>query len=167
MTTRICWLAAVLSLLGYGAFEAVAQSRAPQAPRSSGSSGRNLGAVNRPTFSPYLNLLRTRSGPIQNYYGLVKPQQQFQSANEQFDANFRSLERDLTGVRRESDQSTQLHQTGHAGQFMSDLRGGNGAGLRTGDDNKSDGKSNEGSRLRNSGHPVSFGNTGNYFPGAR
>lgn len=31
----------------------------------------------RPPFSPYLNLLRQNSSPAVNYFGLVRPQQQF------------------------------------------------------------------------------------------
>jgi protein involved in polysaccharide export with SLBB domain len=38
------------------------------------------GASPRPALSPYLNLLRTGSSPVVNYYGLVRPQQQTQNA---------------------------------------------------------------------------------------
>lgn len=34
----------------------------------------------RPPFSPYLNLLRPGSSPAQNYYGLVRPEQQFRQS---------------------------------------------------------------------------------------
>lgn len=36
------------------------------------------GVPQRPTFSPYLNLLNRGAGPAVNYFGMVRPQQQFQ-----------------------------------------------------------------------------------------
>jgi len=42
--------------------------------------GQSTGPATRPTFSPYLNLLRGSNSPGVNYYGLVRPQVQAQSA---------------------------------------------------------------------------------------
>lgn len=148
-------------LLLAGVSEAQSSRRAPP------SRGRSsLGATNRPAFSPYLNLLRTNSGPVQNYYGLVKPQQQFQSANEELDSNFKSLKRDVDGVRDETDQSSRLRQSGHTARFMTDLHGGLGTSMDARNDfAKSDAQSKyTGSRLAPSGHAVTFGNTGSYYP---
>jgi hypothetical protein len=39
--------------------------------------GRPLGWTAPPGYSPYLNLLRPGTNPAINYYGLVRPQQQF------------------------------------------------------------------------------------------
>jgi hypothetical protein len=36
-----------------------------------------FGRVNQPVYSPYLNLLRGGSSPVNNYYGLVRPQIDF------------------------------------------------------------------------------------------
>jgi hypothetical protein len=36
-----------------------------------------FGRVNQPVYSPYLNLLRSGSSPVNNYYGLVRPQIDF------------------------------------------------------------------------------------------
>lgn len=39
--------------------------------------------MQRPTFSPYLNMLRPGGSPALNYFGLVQPQQQFMRQNYQ------------------------------------------------------------------------------------
>jgi hypothetical protein len=31
----------------------------------------------RPAFSPYLNMFRSGNGPVMNYFGMVRPQQEF------------------------------------------------------------------------------------------
>lgn len=38
----------------------------------------------RPTFSPYLNLFRQGGGPVSNYFGVVRPQQQFYAQDNEF-----------------------------------------------------------------------------------
>ena len=45
---------------------------------------------NRPTVSPYLNLLRTDSGGVPNYYGLVRPQLNQQAFDRQISNTARS-----------------------------------------------------------------------------
>lgn len=47
--------------------------------------------VQRPALSPYLNLLRPNTLPAINYYGLVRPQQQFQSAVQSLQAETAAL----------------------------------------------------------------------------
>jgi hypothetical protein len=87
------------------------------------------GPVNRPTYSPYLNLLRQGNPTYANYYGLVRPEvdlraaaaglQQQVAANQQGIANLQTAPGLLT--------------TGHATRFLSTSgyflnRGGPGAG---------------------------------------
>ena len=57
----------VVLLAGLGVTAATAQP--PPAPGG--------GPAVQPPFSPYLNLLRQGSSPAANYFGLVRPQQQF------------------------------------------------------------------------------------------
>jgi len=102
---------------------------------------------------------------VQNYYGLVRPQQQFQANDELFDSNFQTLRKEAQSVRQETDQSSKLSQSGHAARFMTDLRGGFGSNLHArSEDSKSGQEKFNASRLGPSGHAVSFGNTGSYFP---
>lgn len=44
----------------------------------------------RPTVSPYLNLLRDDTGPLPNYYGLVRPQLNQQAFDNQVSRDSRS-----------------------------------------------------------------------------
>lgn len=59
--------AVVLVIVGAGA--ATAQPPAPVGP-----------TPQRPPFSPYLNLLRGGNSPALNYYGLVRPEEQFRQS---------------------------------------------------------------------------------------
>ena len=45
-----------------------------------GAQGQYSPPINRPTVSPYLNLLNRSNGPALNYYNLVRPQLEFRSA---------------------------------------------------------------------------------------
>src|SRR5262245_56181717 len=95
LASRTPWLLGLTALtLAMSAGTASAQY-APAASRTSSNPfGRNRSYMaprsalsNRPTFSPYLNLLR-QGDPVLNYYGLVRPEQEFRAANEQFRAEF-------------------------------------------------------------------------------
>lgn len=67
--TKFHWAAVIAILLG-----AVGGVKAqPPAPRP-------LGPVANPPVSPYINLLRPGSSPAINYYGLVRPQVDFQQS---------------------------------------------------------------------------------------
>src|SRR5262245_3364243 len=70
---------------------------------------------NRPAFSPYLNLLRPGTNPAINFYGLVRPQQEFRSG-------INNLQSDIQGVgaavARMNYQDNAIHETGHAAGFM-------------------------------------------------
>ncbi len=61
--------AVVLVVLGAAG---VASAQPPPAPAGP--------APQRPTFSPYLNLLRANNSTTLNYYGLVRPEQQFRQS---------------------------------------------------------------------------------------
>lgn len=84
-----------------------------------GRSG-GIGAVGQPTFSPYLNLLRRGNSTFQNYYGLVRPEQQFRTANEQLQSNFNQVQRQIS-LAQQAKVAPPLKSTGHQVQFMSHL----------------------------------------------
>ena len=90
-----------------------------------GSAG-GIGATGQPTFSPYLNLLRRGNSTLSNYYGLVRPEQQFRAADEQFQSNFQQVQRQFDSTQR-STIVPPLQSTGHRVQFMSHLTSVNGS----------------------------------------
>ncbi|MDA1164911.1 MAG: hypothetical protein O3B13_17590 [Planctomycetota bacterium] len=127
-----------------------------------GNSG-SLGTVGQPTFSPYLNLLRRGNSTLSNYYGLVRPQQQFQSANEQFQSEFNQVQRQFNSVESNL-YAPPLQATGHRVRFMSHLSNGTGsiAGFRpTGPAALTSGVQRP--LIPPSGHSVYFGNQGAWF----
>jgi hypothetical protein len=69
----------------------------------------------QPAISPYLNLLRSGNSPGVNYYGLVRPQQEFRSSYQQLQQDFNSQQ---TQPAPYGPQDTSgLPPTGHASQF--------------------------------------------------
>jgi hypothetical protein len=81
----------------------------------------------QPTVSPYLNLLRRDTGPVTNYYTLVRPQQQQQAINRQQQANNQQqqsfLQTQQQGLRTVQQGLLQIRQsqaspTGRGGGFM-------------------------------------------------
>jgi hypothetical protein len=81
----------------------------------------------QPTVSPYLNLLRRDTGPVTNYYTLVRPQQQQQAFNRQQQANNQQqqsvLQTQQQGIRTVQQGLLQVRQsqaspTGRSGGFM-------------------------------------------------
>lgn len=48
--------------------------------------------LDTPTFSPYLNMLRSNGGPALNYFGLVRPQLETAQQNQQFGQNLEMLQ---------------------------------------------------------------------------
>ncbi len=106
--TRLTSLVASGLLVLAAAHEAPAQypgSLAPgYAPNQSG-----------PTFSPYLNLLRRDSSPAINYYGLVRPEQQFRSTMQNLANELEQTQADVAGG---AGQPQTLTQTGHPIQFF-------------------------------------------------
>ena len=88
----------------------------------------------RPTFSPYLNLFRRGNGPVSNYFGVVRPQQQFYAQNEEFGE-------ELEGIQSRQKQSQNPNErrrripgvytlgvTGHAVGFNTIRPNGSGEG---------------------------------------
>ncbi len=146
---QLPFIAVTISLASIFTSDAIAQ-----APAASGG---------RPTFSPYLNLLRG-GNPVLNYYGIVRPEQEFRSANQQFYQSFNQVDQRFNAERdKEGNLRSQLEESGHRVRFMSDLRGGAGGfGQMRGRVAKpGPGLS---SRLSTTGHSAYFGNRGSYFP---
>ena len=95
-----------------------------------------------PTFSPYLNLLRGGSSGVgMNYFGLVRPQQQFAQQNQQLGQGLQSLQSmQMQGSGMQMNSSnygySQLGVTGHpvifnsfgTGQFSGGYTGAGGSG---------------------------------------
>ena len=127
--------------------------------------------LNRPTVSPYVNLFRGGSGSaILNYYGSVRPQQQFYSQDEKFSKDFQDLEQRSFGRQRWNQQDDnksfrryRMSITGHKTGFMTIGRGG-GGGDEGGGGSGSSGDDDQSSGGR-SGHSASFGggNMGSRF----
>ncbi len=133
---------------------------------------------NRPTVSPYLNMLRGSSGTnaAVNYYGAVRPQQQFYAQNENLTQGLNQLQMQQNqpgqGDGRDNQNSIRKYRmgiTGHATSFMSFGAGGSaggGGGNNSGGNNSggngSGGGNSGGQSLTGgfSGHSVGFGSTG-------
>lgn len=129
-----------------------------------GSAG-GIGATGQPTFSPYLNLLRRGNSTLSNYYGLVRPEQQFRAANEQFQSNFAQVQRQLDST-QQSTVVPPLQSTGHRVQFMSHLTGVNSNGSLQGFRPAPPAVLPPGvyrPLVPQSGHSVYFGNQGTWF----
>jgi hypothetical protein len=76
---------------------------------------------NRPTVSPYLNLLNpgAAANSVPNYFTLVKPQLEQRAALTQQRSEISRLNREVSaGPRRSQRQQSQIRSTGHATQFM-------------------------------------------------
>jgi hypothetical protein len=69
----------------------------------------------RPAFSPWLNLNRQGNGPTLNYFGLVRPQMNFNNSIQQ-------LQQQTTGLQQQQQQQStapsELPPTGHASGFL-------------------------------------------------
>lgn len=59
----------------------------------------------RPTFSPYLNLFRSGNGPVMNYFGAVRPQQQFYAQSGE-------LNEELDNVKSRQDRQQGMNSNG-------------------------------------------------------
>lgn len=133
------------------------KSRNYSAPRSP------LGS--RPAFSPYLNLLRSDNAVL-NYHGLVRPEQEFRAANEQFQKQFNDVHKKFDTL-EQKDPSSNLGVTGHHVRFLSDQYGGAGSvqGTLAERAQRSDKlPPTPGSRIAPSGHGAYFTNHGAYYP---
>jgi hypothetical protein len=96
--------------------------------------------LDTPTFSPYLNMLRNDAGPGMNYFGLVRPQQEFAQQNQQLGQGLQTLQmQQFQGMQMTGGGYygySQLGTTGHpvmfnsfrTGQFSGAYTGGAGGG---------------------------------------
>ncbi len=168
----ICVLGAAAGVVHSLNVDQIAQAQTPyyggprgaRQPQKFGSLNRT---TSRPTVSPYVNLLRRGNSTALNYYGLVRPEQDFRAANEQFSANFGQLESDLRKTQTTPDDSSTRTGSGHRTSFQSDLRGAPGSTVQT--LKERDGLARDlpeasSSRLAPTGHGAYFGNTSTYFP---
>ena len=153
-------LISCLIVFGCGLLAGEASAQLPYLQSQSFSNyGRTggIGAVGRPTFSPYLNLLRSGNSTLFNYYGLVRPEIEFRATNQQFQSNFGRVDQQLRDTRREG-AGSRLSESGHRVQFMSNLRGPGGSLL------DAPGSAAGGySQLGITGHSAWFGNTGVWY----
>lgn len=162
------------TLLVAGSFRMASAQTPYSQSRSYSFNGSRGGAASpfgqsRPAFSPYLNLLRGGNSTLFNYYGLVRPEQQFRQFNSQTQQSFGQLRSDVRGLQdpRNMYRGSTLQDSGHSVQFFSDLRGGFGsvgASLRSRDKLMQNLQPHPYSRLAPSGHLSWFGNRGSYFP---
>jgi hypothetical protein len=85
---------------------------------SQNSSGQDIPRYSpqRPTISPYLNLLRNDSGPLPNYYSLVRPQLRQQSFDNRMLAATRAQEQQVQQLREITDAAA-AGPTGTASTF--------------------------------------------------
>ncbi len=76
-----------------------------------------------PAISPYVNMLRSDASPALNYYGLVRPQQQFAQQNQQLGQGLQSLQMQMQGSSMPMNSAnfgySQLGATGHPVIFNS------------------------------------------------
>ena len=103
--TLLCGAAALAALPGWGA---------AQPPNPGGVGG--AGNVQRPSFSPYLNLLRSGS-PALNYYGLVRPEQQFRQSITTLQGSVAANQQAIGGIQAEVEGGG-APATGHPTQFL-------------------------------------------------
>ncbi len=92
-----------------------------------------------PTISPYVNMLRSDSSPALNYYGLVRPQQEFAQQNQQLGQGLQSLQMQSSSMQPYSSGYgySQLGATGHpvifnsfgTSRFSGGYLGGGGGGF--------------------------------------
>ena len=120
----------------------------------------------RPTFSPYLNLLR-QGNPALNYYGLVKPEQEFRAANDQFRNQVGEVRQKVDELEQKKESESNLGVTGHQVRFLADQTGGSGSVQGTLAERAQRTQKlppTPGSRIAPTGHGAYFTNHGTYFP---
>lgn len=145
-----------------------AQSRSYGVNGNSGF-GRPSFSQSRPSFSPYLNLLRGGNSTLFNYYGLVRPEQSFRQFNSQVQQNFGQLQHDVGDLRdpRYLYRGSSLQASGHRARFFGDLYGNEGSFVETLGTRRQALEtlpSNPYSHRPPTGHGAWFGNRGSYFP---
>ena len=156
-------LAIVTLLFAACSDSASAQSRSSR-PNKAFANARSP-ITSRPTISPYLNLLR-QGNPALNYYGLVRPEQEFRAANDQFRNQFGEV-REKFDELKEKDPASNLGITGHHVRFLGDQTGGAGSVHQSLSERTQRSEKlppTPGSRIAPTGHGAYFTNHGAYFP---
>lgn len=97
-------LAALAINFEFGAGRVAAQPSIPQP-----------GGFQRPAFSPYLNLNRPGSSRAINYYGLVRPQLQAQSAIQSLEQQISSNRQSISNL---NTNASGIPDTGHGVSFL-------------------------------------------------
>lgn len=88
-----------------------------QFPGGGGYRPGNLGQINRPTYSPYLNLLRNGNSTLQNYYGLVRPELDIRNAAANLQQQSLLNEANLNNYANQNNFN-QVLVTGHSATFL-------------------------------------------------
>jgi hypothetical protein len=68
----------------------------------------------RPAFSPYLNLLNRNTNPAIQYYGIVRPEEEFTTSIQQLQVQGTSLQQSVGNL----EANAAIPPTGHRSQFM-------------------------------------------------
>jgi len=100
------------------------------------SSARAQAPQGRPTYSPYLNLLRSGNPTFQNYYGLVRPQIQANQSIQSLQGQLQDTNAVIASNATDTSGNV-LPVTGqgfgymtHRGYFLNNLSSGSGSGAR-------------------------------------
>ncbi len=105
---------------------AYSQRRAPSRPKRPKLNNNPAGQImrnattNRPTVSPYLNLLRPQgANSIPNYQSLVRPEMQQNRLNAQQNSALKNLQGEVQGLEGSSNQVYKgVRPTGHHAGFL-------------------------------------------------
>jgi hypothetical protein len=96
------------------------------------------GAPLNPTFSPYLNLLRSGTSPAINYYGIVRPEQRFLQSQNAFAQQLQRTNQAINDASQAvKGEDPNKPPTGHGATFNNTMGyfGGGGAGTSAGSAN--------------------------------
>lgn len=141
----------IFGILALGALSTVSTTQGHAQPLG--------GPSTRPAISPYLNLLRPGGVSVQNYFGLVRPQQQARTALNNLQQQVGTLNKSVN-LLESGNQVGAGVSTGHAfgymthGQYFMNMGGGAGAGGRGGMGMQAGGGAN---MNRNVGQQASIG----------
>lgn len=92
----------------------------------------------RPTFSPYLNLFRNGNGPVMNYFGAVRPQQEFYAQGNQLTEELETVksrqdrQSGIVSDPRRISRGYKMGTTGHSVGFNTIRSSGSGEGGESG-----------------------------------
>jgi len=95
--------------------------------------GRPLGGAANPPYSPYLNLVRPGANPAINYYGLVRPQNEFARSMQSLQGQLNSTQQSMTDQAGEGGLITghAIYFMNYGGYFMNTGAGPTGATTST------------------------------------